>query len=86
LSRLIENIETITIQDSLLALSNLDRDVLDRRINKIVDELKEKKRLAAEEEAIRRDMEMLNNNSISSIPTQNNTGGVWYFYNTSAVA
>jgi TolA-binding protein len=83
---LIENIETITIQDSLLALSNLDRDVLDRRINKIVDELKEKKRLAAEEEAIRRDMEMLNNNSISSIPTQNNTGGVWYFYNTSAVA
>jgi outer membrane protein assembly factor BamD (BamD/ComL family) len=29
---------------------------------------------------------MLNNNSNSSIPTQNNTGGVWYFYNTSSVA
>lgn len=86
LSRLIENIETIAIQDSLLALSNLERDVLDKKINKLVEELKEKKRLAAEEEAIRRDQEMLNNNSNSSIPTQNNTGGVWYFYNTSSVA
>lgn len=86
LSRLIENIETIAIQDSLLALSNLDRDVLDKKINKIVNELKEKKRLAAEEEAIRKDQEMLNNNSNSSIPTQNNSGGVWYFYNTSTVA
>ena len=83
---MIENIETIEIQDSLLALSNLDRDVLDKKINKIVNELKEKKRLAAEEEAIRKDQEMLNNNSNSSIPTQNNSGGVWYFYNTSTVA
>jgi len=86
LSRLIENIETIAIQDSLLALSNLDRDILDKKINKIVNELKEKKRLAAEEEAIRKDQQMLNNNSNNSIPTQNNSGGVWYFYNTSTVA
>ncbi len=86
LSRLIENIETIKEQDSLLALSYLDRAELDKKINKLVEDIKEKELLAAEEEALRRDQAMLNNNSGGSMPTPNNTGGVWYFYNTSSVA
>ena len=86
LSRLIENIETIKEQDSLLALSYLNRAELYKKINKLVQEIKEKELLAAEEEALRRDQAMLNNNSGGSMPTPNNTGGVWYFYNTSSVA
>lgn len=86
LSQLIENIEIIKEQDSLLALSYLDREVLDKKINRMVEELKEKELLAAEEEALRRDQAMLNNNSGGSLPIQNNAGGSWYFYNTSSVA
>lgn len=87
LSKLIENIETIKTQDSLLALSNLDRDVLDDRINSAIEEEEERKRLAKEEEEIRREQERLNNRTGRSRNTiTNNSGSTWYFYNTTTVS
>jgi outer membrane protein assembly factor BamD (BamD/ComL family) len=52
----------------------------------MVEELKEKELIAAEEETLRRDQAILNNNFGGSLPTQNKVGGNWYFYNTSSVA
>lgn len=86
LSRLIENIQTIYEQDSLLRLSFLDRAELDQKINTLIRAEREKERIAAEEAALRRDQELMNTNNNSSLSGQNNTGGVWYFYNASAVA
>ena len=86
LSKLIENIETIRTQDSLLALSKLDRSVLDNRISSIIDAEQEKERLAKEEEEIRREQDRLNSRNGRNVPAPNNPGGVWYFYNTSTVS
>lgn len=87
LSKLIENIQVISVQDSLLELSALDRDVLDKKINNLVSEEKEQKLRDAEEEAIRRDQEMLNsNNNSNSLASTTSTGSVWYFYNINGVA
>lgn len=89
LSKLIENIKTIKTQDSLLALSELDRDVLDKRIDKIIEEEAERKRLEKEAEEIRKEQERMNALSGGG----RNVGGVasaggasWYFYDQAAVA
>lgn len=87
LSKLIDYIEEIRLQDSLVNLSNLDRDVLDRRITKIIEAEKERERLAKEEELIRREQERLNpsNNNAASPPGGGN-GSQWYFYNPMQVS
>jgi TolA-binding protein len=87
LSKLIESIETIAIQDSLLTLSNLDMDVLDKRINKRIEDEEERKRELAEAAKIKQEQDRLNakNSSGGGGLNTNPIGGVWYFYNTSAV-
>lgn len=89
LSKLIESIETIQVQDSLLALSDLDKEVLDRRISKLIEEEEERKREAAEEAKIQQEQAALNarnNRGGGSINGGGAIGNTWYFYNTSAVA
>lgn len=89
LSKLIENIETIKLQDSLLALSKLDKDVLDKKITKIIEEEKERQRLAEEELAIRKEQERLNPTAGGGLPNPGGgvaSGGVWYFYNQASLA
>lgn len=88
LSKLIENIETIRTQDSLLALSSLDREVLDRKIEKYAEEEAERARLAKEEEEIRAEQERLKNTNARGMPINApaSSGGTFYFYNTAAVA
>ena len=87
LSKLIESIETINTQDSLLALSNLDKSVLDKQINDRIEAEEERKREEAEEAKIRREQELINarNNRGGGGLSSNQTGGTWYFYNTSTV-
>lgn len=87
LSKLIENIETIKLQDSLLALSNLDRDVLDKKISEIIAAEQEKERIAKEEALIRQEQERLNpgGNNLP-LPGGGNAGGGWYFYNPTTVS
>ncbi|MEY2924380.1 MAG: hypothetical protein RLZZ337_928, partial [Bacteroidota bacterium] len=88
LSKLIENIETIKLQDSLLALSLLDKDVLDKKITKIIEAEKEKKRLEEEALAIQREQERLNPTAGGGLPTPGGaaSGGLWYFYNQASIA
>lgn len=88
LSKLIENIETIRNQDSLIALSNLDRSVLDRRINSIIEAEAEKARLAKEQEEIEREQNKLNASSGGSRTNTPNqpADGSWYFYSATTVA
>ena len=86
LSKLIENIETIRTQDSLLALSNLDREVLDKKISNTIEAEQERERLAKEEEEIRREQARLEGKNGGTRTQPNNSGGVWYFYNTTTVS
>ena len=89
LSKLIENIETIRLQDSLLTLSAMDRDVLDKQIDKLIEQDQEIARLAKEEEAIRREQALIdarNPRSGGGINAPIGSGSSWYFYNTSTVA
>ncbi len=87
LSKLIEHIETIKLQDSLLALSRMDKDALDKKITKIIEEEKEKERLAEEAALIQAEQQRLNpNGGMPQLPNGNNSTSTWYFYNTSAVA
>ncbi len=88
LSKLIENIETIRTQDSLLFLSQLDRDVLDKKINKYIEIEEERERLAIEEVEIRKEQDKLNQTNARGVPINApaSAGGTFYFYNTAAVA
>jgi tetratricopeptide (TPR) repeat protein len=90
LSKLIENIETIRLQDSLLALSRLDKAVLDKKITKIIEDEKERKRLEEEELAIRKEQERLNPTAGGGAGLPNAgagaPGGIWYFYNQASIA
>jgi TolA-binding protein len=84
LSKLIENIETIRIQDSLLALSDLERDVLDKQITKIIEDEKERKRKLEEEELVRRERDRIAG-APPALPGAQ-VGSTWYFYNPSAIS
>lgn len=90
LSKLIENIETIRTQDSLLDLSKLDRDILDKQIKKIIEEEAEKARIAAEEEEIRKEQERMNALAGGRRPASGGSsigsGSTWYFYDAAAIA
>jgi tetratricopeptide (TPR) repeat protein len=86
--------QNVTLQDSLLRLSNMTEDEQLAVINKIIEELKKKEK-EAEEEAKRAEYEAAqagntaaNNNSSAKAPTQFtlNTDDSWYFYNTATVA
>lgn len=88
LSKLIESIEEIRMQDSLLQLSSLDREVLDKQIDKKIEQEAEEARLAKEEDEIRKEQERINLSSgrgAPPVPTAD-LGGVWYFYNATAVS
>lgn len=89
LSKLIENIETIRTQDSLLTLSRMDRKLLDKRIDKLIEQEKETARLAKEEEIIRKEQAQINARNPGNgggINANTGSGSSWYFYNTSTVA
>ncbi|MFY0644882.1 MAG: tetratricopeptide repeat protein [Bacteroidia bacterium] len=84
LSKLIENIQQIEHQDSLLKLAAMPREQLDKHIDDIIKEQERLARIAADEEQMRQDRALMNPGS--SIGTTSATaGGIWYFYNASQV-
>jgi len=87
LSKLIENIETISTQDSLIALSKLDRAELDKRVNQMLAEEQELERKAKEDAQLKAELAKLNSRNTGGMPIQdlNQSGNIWYFYNMSAV-
>lgn len=87
LSKLIENIETIKTQDSLIALSKLDKTTLEKRIDKMIADEQELERIAKEDAQIKADQANLANRTGRNSPIQDlgQAGNVWYFYNANAV-
>jgi TolA-binding protein len=87
LSKLIENIETIRTQDSLIALSKLDRSELDRRVEKMLADEQEQAKKAKEETEIKAEQAKLNSRNTVGMPLQdlNQSGNLWYFYSSSSV-
>lgn len=86
LSKLIDNIQTVQVQDSLLALSMLPKNELEKKIRQIVQEEQRAERLAAEEAELRRQRELLNSGSSTITDPTAGGSGVWYFYNAAQVA
>ncbi len=79
LNELIDNINTVTLQDSLLVIANKSESERNRIIDQVIAEVIRKEQEEKEAEAQRqRDLAQLQQNSYELNRT---TGGKWYFYN-----
>lgn len=85
LSRLIDGLNEIHHQDSLLKLAELPKDKLDAKIRKIFENDQELERIRKEDEEIRMQQDLLDAQN-KRTPVANNVSGEWYFYNTNAMA
>ena len=84
LNELVNLYNTITLNDSLYKLSELDEDELKKIIDAIIEEKKEEERLA--EEALRANAGARpNTNSRNQFNPMSGGGGKWYFYNTQSL-
>ena len=87
LSKLIEHIETVEVQDSLLKLSAMPREELDQLIEKKIAEQQRQKKLAEEEAEMKRQRDKMNGPTGGGNPGGNvASDGSWYFYNQATVA
>ena len=85
LNELVNLYNTITLNDSLYNLSELEEDELKTIIDKIIEEKKEEERLA--KEALRANAgSRPNTNSRNQFNPLSGGGGKWYFYNPSAIS
>ena len=85
LNELVDLYNTITLNDSLYSLSELDEDELKTIIDEIIEEKKEEDRLA--KEALRANAgSRSNTNSRNQFNPLSGGGGKWYFYNPSAIS
>ncbi|MBI3142829.1 MAG: tetratricopeptide repeat protein [Bacteroidetes bacterium] len=89
LGRLIANLNTIKVQDSLIQLSTLDIAEIERRIDQYIANEAIKAEKEAEKEAIKKERENvreeLNESSIANAPNMRSEAGAWYFYNPVAL-
>jgi tetratricopeptide (TPR) repeat protein len=86
LTRLVVEINTVKLADSLLILAKLPQDELNSRINNIIESERKKEeeaRLKQQEEQLDQQFgnETASRNYINQLPT---TGSQWYFYNDAA--
>ena len=85
LNELVDLYNTITLNDSLYSLSELDEDELKTIIDEIIEEKKEEERIA--KEALRANAgSRSNTNSRNQFNPLSGGGGKWYFYNPSAIS
>ncbi len=83
LTKLVENLITIKVQDSLQAVANMSEPDRNALINKLINNYQEELRQIAEQKALEAELErqqQLNSYSGPSTQTQP-VGGKWYFYN-----
>jgi len=83
LTKLVENLITIQVQDSLQAVANMSEPDRNALINKLINNYQEELRQIAEQKALEAELErqqQLNSYSGPSTQTQP-VGGKWYFYN-----
>lgn len=91
LTGLITNLKTVQLQDSLQRLAGMPEAQRNAVIDKIIQKIVEEEARKAEEERERQlSMSMLNQNSrtqgFNQTMGNNQRGGSWYFYNTSAIS
>lgn len=84
LSSLIENIQTIQTQDSLMRLAAMPKEELDQKINSIIEEEQRLAQIAKEEEEARLARERMAPPPPSPSPSPS-AGGTWYFYNPAMI-
>jgi len=84
LKDLVEKLEEIDLQDSLLRIASLPESQRNAWVRKMIADYTEAERKAAAEEAERM-LAMQNAASYTNINNQNNSNGKWYFYNQSLV-
>ena len=84
LKDLVDKLDEIDLQDSLLRIANLPEAQRNAWVKKMIADYTEAERKAAAEEAERM-LAMQNAASYSNINNQNNSNGKWYFYNQSLV-
>ena len=85
LNELVSLYNTITLNDSLFSLSELEEDELKTIIDAIIEEKKEEDRLA--KEALKANAgSRSNTNSRNQFNPMSGGGGKWYFYNPSAIS
>ena len=84
LKDLVNKLDEIDLQDSLLRIANLPESQRNAWVRKMIADYTEAERKAAAEEAERM-LAMQNAASYSNINNQNNSNGKWYFYNQSLV-
>ena len=88
LTELVENLNTIELQDSLIALALLPRAELNAVIKKIIDEEIAKENLEREQEILKRKT-LSEGNMYGNRNEQfgnNTSGGKWYFYNPATLS
>ena len=85
LNELVSLYNTITLNDSLYSLSEMEEDELKTIIDAIIEEKKEEDRLA--KEALKANAgSRSNTNSRNQFNPMSGGGGKWYFYNPSAIS
>ena len=84
LKDLVEKLDEIDLQDSLLRIANLPEAQRNAWVRKMIADYTEAERKAAAEEAERM-LAMQNAASYTNINNQSNSNGKWYFYNQSLV-
>lgn len=84
LKDLVEKLDEIDLQDSLLRIANLPEGQRQAWVRKMIADYTEAERKAAAEEAERM-LAMQNAASYTNINNQSNSNGKWYFYNQSLV-
>ena len=85
LNELVRLYNTITLNDSLISLSELSEAELKTIIDAIIEEKREEDRLA--KEALKSNTgPRFNNNSRNQFNPMSGGGGKWYFYNPSAIS
>ncbi len=84
LKDLVNKLDEIDLQDSLLRIANLPEGQRNAWVRKMIADYTEAERKAAAEEAERM-LAMQNAASYTNINNQSNSNGKWYFYNQSLV-
>lgn len=84
LKDLVDKLDEIDLQDSLLRIANLPESQRKAWVKKMIADYTEAERKAAAEEAERM-LAMQNASSYANINNQSNSNGKWYFYNQSLV-
>ncbi|MBU2652104.1 MAG: tetratricopeptide repeat protein [Bacteroidetes bacterium] len=85
LSDLVNNLQTIQLQDSLQTLAAMPEDELIAAIDKIIEEVREQERIKREQEQLAAENAQFLGPGMSGFGSTG-TEGKWYFYNPSALS